>query len=148
MPRTSKVDKPVSAPPVKEETRGRRPLYNDYRDFSTKVDEYFRSCDEQGIFPDEKGMFVYMDIFEDELEPLLSSSNKNADKYLRVLKRAQYRRESWLARNMVADAKKASGCMNALKQEQNGGYRDRSAENKSKRVQIVMPDGTSMDLFK
>ena len=139
---------PVTAPPVIEETRGRRPSYNDYKVFRKKVDEYFADCDQKGIFPDEKGMYVFMDIFEEDLDPLLSSENKNASEYIRVLKRAQYRRESWLARNMVADNKKASGCMNALKQEQNGGYRDRAEANKTKRVQVIMPDGMTMDLFK
>ena len=140
--------KPIGAPPVKEDNRGRRPTYNDPKTFNSKVDEYFKDCDEKGIFPDEKGMFVFMDIFEEEIDALISPENKNADKYLRVLKRAQYRRESWLARNMVANNKISAGCMNALKQEQNGGYRDRASENKTKRVQVIMPDGMSMDLFK
>lgn len=144
----AKTTKPVSAPPVKEETRGRRPTYNEPKNFAAKVDEYFRDCDEKGIFPDEKGMYVFMDIFEEEIDSLVSSDNKNADKYLRVLKRAQYRRESWLARNMVADNKMSSGCMNALKQEQNGGYRDRAEASKTKKVQIILPDGASMDMFK
>jgi hypothetical protein len=49
---------------------------------------------------------------------------------------AKLRRESWLARHMVADNKKASGCMNALKQMENGGYMDRNVAQDDKTLRI------------
>jgi hypothetical protein len=112
------------------------------------VDEYFTECNELGVFPDEKGMYVFMNIFEEDIEPLISEENPDAEEYLRILKLARYRRESWLSRNMVADNKMASGCMNALKQEQNGGYTDRPIADKKQRVEVVLPGGMTMDLFK
>lgn len=147
MPKKQEESKPVSAPAIKD-TRGGKPKYNNYRDFRKKVDDYFVECNEQGVFPDEKGMYVFMNIFEEDIEPLISEENPNADEYLRILKLARYRRESWLSRNMVADNKMASGCMNALKQEQNGGYTDRPTADKKQRVEVVLPGGMTMDLFK
>lgn len=147
MPKKQEEGKPVAAPAIKD-TRGGRPKYNKYRDFRKKVDEYFVECNELGVFPDEKGMYVFMNIFEEDIEPLISEDNPDADEYLRILKLARYRRESWLSRNMVADNKMASGCMNALKQEQNGGYTDRPISDKKQRVEVVLPGGMTMDLFK
>ena len=142
------TSRPATAPKVGE-TRGRRPGYSDYRVFRTKVDEYFNKCEEEAVFPDEKGMFIHLGIFEEDLEPLIDPEiTEDADEYLRVLKLARYRRESWLSRNMVRDNKMANGCMNALKQEQNGGYTDRPAAGKQQKVQIILPNGKDMsDLF-
>jgi hypothetical protein len=139
--------KPAGIPAMRD-TRGGRPLYNDHRKFRTKVDEYFQICDEAGVFPDEKGMFLHLGIFEEDLDNLVSDENEYADEYVRILKLARYRRESWLSRNMVRDNKMANGCMNALKQEQNGGYIDRPSSSKKQTVEIVMADGVSKDLFK
>lgn len=139
--------KPVSAPKVAE-TRGMRPKYPDYRVFRNKVDEYFNLCDDAGVFPDEKGMYLHLGIFEEDLDPLIGEDNPDALEYMRVLKLARYRRESWLSRNMVRDNKMANGCMNALKQEQNGGYIDRPSGSKKQTIEIVMADGVSKDLFK
>lgn len=138
---------PISSPPIRD-TRGGRPTYSDYRKLQTKVNEYFASCDDDGVFPDEKGMYVFLGVFKEDIEQYLDDSNPKAEEYARILKLAQYRRESWLSRNMVADMRKATGCMNALKQEQNGGYTDRPVVDKKKRVEVIMPEGMSMDLFK
>jgi hypothetical protein len=140
--------KPATGPKVKTDTRGRRPEYSDYREFRKKVDEYFVQCEEDGVFPDEKGMFIHLNIFEEDLDALIDPENEYANEYLRILKLARYRRESWLSRNMVRDNKMANGCMNALKQEQNGGYTDRPAAGKQQKVQIILPNGKDMkDLF-
>ena len=137
--------KPVSAPPAGE-TKGGRPQYNDFTVFQARVNEYFQLCDQQGVFPDEKGMYVFLRIFEEDMDRLYA--RENGDKYRDVTKLARYRRESWLSRNMVADNKMASGCMNALKQEMNGGYTDRPKADRGKSVRIILPDGTDMSLFK
>lgn len=139
--------KPISAPKIGE-NRGRRPQYNDVKDFSKAVDDYFAECDNLGVFPDEKGMYVSMKIFEEDLEPLLDPENPDAPEYARVLKRAKYRRESWLSRNMVADNKMANGCFNALKQEANGGYADRGVQDKTeKKLKILFPSGIGVEAF-
>ena len=147
MPRKAEKAQPVSSPPIRD-TRGGRPTYSDHRRLATKVNDYFKECEDAGVFPDEKGMYVYLGVFKEDIEQYLDDSNPKADEYVRILKLAQYRRESWLARNMVADVKMACGCMNALKQEQNGGYTDRPVVDKKQRVEIVLPDGATMELFK
>ena len=58
------------------------------------------------------------------------------------------RSNDWLENHMVTDGRCANGCMNALKQEKNGGYADRSApEKKQKRFSIVM-QGVGKDAAK
>lgn len=147
MPKKASESKPIPAPAVRD-TRGGTPTYADYRVLRKKINEYFEECNENGWFPDEKGMFVFLNIFEEDLDALTAPDNPTADEYKRILKLAQYRRESWLSRNMVADTRMATGCMNALKQEQNGGYTDRPAADKRQRIEVVLPDGETMDLFK
>lgn len=139
--------KPISAPKIGE-TRGRRPSWNDYKEFAKAVDDYFEDCDQAGVFPDEKGMYVFLKIFEEDLEPLLAPENPDSVEYARILKRAKYRRESWLSRNMVNDNKMANGCFNALKQEANGGYSDRGTQGKEeKKVKILLPSGIGIEAF-
>lgn len=137
----------VSSPPIRD-TRGGRPTYSDYRKLASRVNEYFKDCEDAGVFPDEKGMYVYLGVFKEDIEQYLDDENPKAEEYARILKLAQYRRESWLSRNMVADVKKATGCMNALKQEQNGGYTDRPQADRKQRVELVLPDGMTMEMFK
>ena len=147
MPKKEEKTAPVSSPPIRD-TRGGRPTYSDYRRLASKVNDYFKECEGAGVFPDEKGMYVYLGVFKEDIEQYLEDTNPKAEEYARILKLAQYRRESWLSRNMVADMRKASGCMNALKQEQNGGYTDRPVADKRQRVELVLPDGMTMELFK
>ena len=122
--------------------------YKDFKKFQKAIDDYFEECKaDNDRMPDLRGMYVSMGILDEDVEELLAD-NPHADKYIRALKFAQYRRESWLSRNMVADNKKSYGCMNALKQEQNGGYTDRPVVDKKQRIEIVLPDGATMDMFK
>lgn len=131
------------------ETRGRRPTYTDYKDLRKKVDEYFDKCAEVDEFPDEKGMLLHLRIFKDDVDALVDDSNENAYEFQRIFEIAKYRRESWLSRHMVADNKKANGCMNALKQEQNGGYADRSADRGKQQTLNIKIDGVGgWDAFK
>ena len=46
-----------------------------------------------------------------------------------IFAKAAAKRESWLVRVMTSDNKRAQGCLNALKQPQNGGYIDRPQDN-------------------
>lgn len=144
---TKERPKPISAPKVGE-TRGRRPTFTDYKDLAREVEAYFTKCDEDGVFPDEAGMYVYLKIFKEDLEPMLDPDNPDAQEYERILKRAKYRRESWLSRNMVQDNKMANGCFNMLKQEANGGYSDRGVQDKTeKKLKIVFPSGIGVEAF-
>ena len=123
--------------------------YKDVKKFQKAIDSYFEECKaDEDRLPDFRGMFVSMGILEEDVDAYLEAHPEKADKYRRALKFAQYRRESWLSRNMVSDNKKSYGCMNALKQEQNGGYTDRPVADKKQRIEIVLPDGATMDMFK
>ena len=69
-------------------------------------------------------------------------------KYAEVWERAKLRRQDWLENKMVTDGRCANGCMNALKQEKNGGYADRTMpENKPRQLKIVM-DGVGKNAAK
>ena len=45
-------------------------------------------------------------------------------------------RESWLARKMTSDNKRAIGCLNALKQPDNGGYIDKAVDTGERTLTI------------
>ena len=47
-----------------------------------------------------------------------------------------FRRMDWLENQMVTESGRATGCMNALKQEKNGGYADKAGAGAEKRLVI------------
>lgn len=105
-------------------------------EFEKKVKFYFKDCEEtRNVFPDEAGMLNFLDIEDDEYEAL-----KQMEGYNKVIRWAKRRRTSWLERQMVINNRAANGCMNALKQEKNGGYSDRPVEKKEQRL-IVKLEG-------
>ena len=105
-----------------------------------RVKYYFKDCEEtRKVFPDESGMLNYLDIEDEEYEEM-----KEDPAYMKIFRWARRRRTSWLERAMVSDNKKANGCMNALKQSQNGGYSDRPIENKTRKL-IVQLEGLDED---
>ena len=118
------------------ETRGRRPSWNDYKDFRKAVDAYFDKCAETDEFPDYAGMLLSLQIDKDTAAAMCAEGAPDAAEFRRIFNMAKLRRESWLARHMVADNKKASGCMNALKQMENGGYQDRNVAQDDKTLRI------------
>lgn len=74
--------------------------------------------------------------------------NENAEGFREVLDEAAARRESYLVRIMVTDNKRAQGCLNALKQKENGGYTDRPVENTEKTLNIKLVGVGGWDAFK
>lgn len=112
-------------------------------EFEKKVKFYFKDCEElRKVFPDEAGLLNFLDIEDEEYEAL-----KEADGYKRILRWARRRRTSWLERQMVVNNRAANGCMNALKQEHNGGYSDRPVERKERKL-IVKLEGLAADFGK
>jgi len=102
-----------------------------------KVRQYFQDCEEDnGSFPDESGMLNFLDISDTEYEALKRSRGHG-----RILIWAKRRRMSWLERHMVEGSKAATGCMNALKQEKNGGYTNQAAPEKKDKKLIVKIEG-------
>lgn len=56
--------------------------------------------------------------------------------YSGEFERAKLARMDWLENQMVTEGGKATGCMNALKQEKNGGYADKAGAGSEKRLVI------------
>lgn len=107
-------------------------------EFRNKILLYFKDCEERRlVFPDEAGMLNTLDIDDEEYEAL-----KDIPEYAKMIRWARRRRTSWLERAMVMGTKAASGCMNALKQEKNGGYSEKTEGPKEKRL-IVKIEGVT-----
>ena len=113
--------------------RGPKPKYGSPELLQEAVDKYFLDCEKNGdTFPDYAGMCVFLGLTKKRLEDIGNSS----DEYFEILETAKLKREMWLSRKMAEDNKKAQGCMNNLKQPQNGGYIDRAIENKTSEIKI------------
>lgn len=116
---------------------GPKKQYNTPAKLWEGVQEYLTICKEEGdVFPDMAGMRRYLDLSKGALERMCYGDSKEAKAYRRVLEAAQDERESWLARRMATEPRSAQGCMNNLKQPQNGGYIDRPTD--SGKVEIVI----------
>lgn len=114
------------------------PTYS-VEEFNKRVKFYFKDMEEtRNEFPDEGGMINYIfadcppEIDEEEEYKAL----KTMPEYDKIIRWARRRRMSWLERNMVKNPRAATGCMNALKQEKNGGYSDKPAEKKEKQLNV------------
>lgn len=116
--------------------KGRPPEYNDPRVLKKAVDEYFTACELNGSFPDFAGMKVALRLYDSDIDAFTAEDNPDREEYIKVLENARDRRESWLSRRMVEEPKAANGCMNALKQEKNGGYMDKSKDKEAPTVKI------------
>lgn len=109
--------------------RGRKKTYTP-DELRQKVDEYFAKCDGEGVFADWAGMKVFLGVNDDRTyEEWQKGDSDEAKEYREILSEAAAKRESWLVRVMTSDNKRAQGCLNALKQPQNGGYIDRPQDN-------------------
>lgn len=106
--------------------KGPRPEYNQPKLLRAAVEKYFEDCDKDSVFPDFAGMKQALQLRTKDIDRLTDDSNPKAQEYKDIFEEARDRRESWLARRMVTEPKSANGCMNALKQEANGGYMDKA----------------------
>lgn len=144
------------------ETRGRRPTYSNPEDMRREVINYFDTCAKNHILPDYPGMVIFLKFrskqsLERYADPAThlkrcggdeEAAQKLADAYAEILEEAQLRRESYLARIMAADNKRAQGCLNLLKQKENGGYTDRPPESNEKTLNIRVIGAGGWDAFK
>lgn len=109
-------------------------------DFKKKVMIYHRDCEETRLeFPDEAGLLNFLNISDEEYEEL-----KNNPDYAPIIRWARRRRTSWLERMMVTGKKGAVGCMNALKQEKNGGYADKPEGPRERKIIVKMEGVTEI----
>lgn len=126
---------------------GPRPEYNQPKQLRQAVDKYFAACEEAGIFPDFAGMKTELRLTDKDIERLLNKDNPDVEAYQYIFECARDRRESWLTRRMVAEPKAANGCMNALKQEKNGGYMDKSTDKQQQPIKIEISGVGGMSAF-
>lgn len=119
-----------------------KPKKYDAESLEKAVDDYFLQCENQGVFPDEAGMLIFLNISR----PTLSRYNED-EEMKGIFARAGERRESWLAQAISAEPKLAQGLSFLLKQKKNGGYSDRPDGGEAQKVIIEM-HGVGGDAFK
>lgn len=130
---------------VNNEKSGKKNIPVTYapKQFDKLVCDYLDNCDNNNVFPDEAGMILSLGISEREYKLLCGK-----EEYTDTITRAKLFRESWLARVMVSDNKRAQGCLNALKQEKNGGYIDRPIDRNEPRTLTIKLSGVGQEAFK
>lgn len=88
-----------------------------------RIERYFERRQAEGRFPTEAGMLLELGLSEEKYAAYLADA-----RYRPELERARLRRMDWLENQMVTESGRATGCMNALKQEKNGGYADKGSQ--------------------
>ena len=97
------------------------------------IEAYFETRRAEGRFPTEAGMLLQLDLGEDEYRKL------GEDRiFRREFERARLARMDWLENQMVTESGRATGCMNALKQEKNGGYADKALAQREQKLVICL----------
>ena len=106
--------------------------YDTPEDMKRQIDRYFEDRRQKGEFPTFAGMLKYIGISKRTYYRYIDIETEDPDMplelrkgYRNVFEDAQLRREDWLENRMVTEPKAANGCMNSLKQPQNGGFKDR-----------------------
>lgn len=107
------------------------------------VNQYFRKHIANNDFPDYAGMKLFIGI---KTEAEVREYCKDPE-FADVFNEAALRRESFLVRRMTKDNKLAQGCLNALKQKNNGGYTDRYVDNSERKLTIDLR-GVGENAFK
>ncbi len=102
-------------------------------ELQAKVDEFFDKCEQDGTPPLLPQMLLYLGI---RSRNTVINWCKDDPAYQEVFDYAQLHREGYLLGRMVSDNKLAQGCLNALKQVENGGYLDRPADSGESKVTI------------
>lgn len=113
------------------------------------VDAYFARCEAEGVFPDWAGLKLHLGICDERVyEQWQEGDDECATACREIFAMATARRESWLVRKMTSDNKAVQGCLNALKQPQNGGYSDRPREGGEIKLTINLAGVGGEDAFK
>lgn len=109
--------------------------YNSPDELRAVVDEYFKRAVNANIFPDYAGMKIFIGLKD---ERTVKKYRDEDPEYDEIFEEAKLRRESFLVRRMTANNKLAQGCLNALKQEINGGYTDKPVESGERKLVIEL----------
>ena len=103
------------------------------RELRKGIAEYFDERTARGRFPTEAGMLLALGLSEERYAAL-----RRERIFAREFERARLARMDWLENQMVTESGRASGCMNALKQEKNGGYADKGAGPREQKLVICL----------
>jgi len=101
-----------------------------------KIDEFLEKCKKDGTPPLLPQMLLYLGLGRSTVYAWCSDKCDEHLAYQEVFEYAQLNRESYLLGRMVSDNKLAQGCLNALKQVENGGYVDRPVDTGENKVTI------------
>lgn len=110
-----------------------------------KVDEFLDECKRDGKPPLLPQMLLYLGI---KSKTTVANWCKSDPAYQEVFDYAQLNREGYLLERMVSDNKLAQGCLNALKQMENGGYVDRPVDSGESKVTINLVGVGGVDAAK
>jgi hypothetical protein len=94
-------------------------------EFRRKIDEYFDACAEDGIFPDEAGLLLLLNLGYDDLDRILYGGELRTRSARRALLDARLRRESLLTRELFATDKAATGKIFLARQVASGALSDK-----------------------
>lgn len=119
---------------TEERKPGGRPRDPTVEELKASIQEYIDGCEADGRFPTESGMMIHLGLIGGKGQRYMAKAE-----YAEVWEWARLVRIDWLENQMVTNPKCATGCMNALKQEKNGGYVDRTVtDNKPKSLNIKL----------
>ncbi len=107
----------------------RRP-FKTVKEFENRVATYFEQCQRDGIYPDEAGLILFLDLERDAYERYASGAEGKG--YAACLHKARLRRESILVRDIYGTDKAATGKIFLARQESNGGLTDKPREETRK----------------
>lgn len=120
--------------PAKETQRALRYTPEELRE---KIEAFLRECEAEKRPPLLPQMLLYLGIGRTTMNRWCKEAERKAE-YAEAFEYAQLHRESYLLERMVSDNKLAQGCLNALKQPENGGYVDRPADSGEQKVTLVI----------
>lgn len=124
--------------PEKKTGKGKRGPAKKYTPeaLRAKIDEFLADCDKKGVPPLLPRMLLYLNIGRSAMYNWCDKDTEEGRAYLAAFEYAQLHRESYLLERMVSDNKLAQGCLNALKQAENGGYVDRPQDSGEVKITI------------
>jgi triphosphoribosyl-dephospho-CoA synthetase len=95
-------------------------------EFDKEIESYFKTCQEEGIFPDEAGLILFLGLEQEEYRRL--REGKRGKGYAAAISRARLRRESIIVRELYNTEKAATGKIFVARQPENGGLTDKHKE--------------------
>lgn len=96
------------------------------KEFEKAIESYFTACEEEGIFPDEAGLILFLGLEREEYDRL--KDGKRGKAYAAALSRARLKRESIIVRELYNTEKAATGKIFVARQPENGGLTDKPKE--------------------